>query len=239
MATKPDAIGLFIEKGLEGINRFYSIYRATVIDTNDPDKANGLKVWVPEVLGGIQVWAYPRGQYGSDQCGIKPLTPQEGDTVYVTFEYGDASKPLWEPHGWARGEAPYPLNEPFVGGFITPKGNRILYREDEESLEITFNGQIFLSGGGEVIISSSKAIQIKGDSGVIINEGDNEGLVNITELTQKLNQLVQELETIKTQINTHVHTGNMGNPTTPPVTPISQTISPFNASDYEDIKALH
>lgn len=234
-----DTLGLIIEKGLEGINRYYSVYRATVLSTDDPDNANGLLVWMPEVLGGIKGWAYPRHQYGSQGCGIKGLTPQEGDIVYVSFEYGDASKPLWEYHGWARGEAPFPLNNPLVGGIITPNGNRILYNEEDNTLDVYFNGQVFIHGKGETVVTSDSSVTIKGASGVVINDGANGGQVNVQQLTQKLNQLVQEIEQLKAQLNLHTHTGNAGAPTSPPITPLTQTLTPFVAEDYEDEKALH
>lgn len=234
-----NATDIIIEKGLEGLNRFYSIYRAVVIDNQDPDKANNLKVWIPEVLGGLQAWAIPRNQQGGEGNGFKSLTPDIGDYVYVTFEYGDASKPLWEYHGWAKGESPFPLNDPNYFGFITPKGNRIIVNEEDGTLDVSFKGQIFVRSASEVIISGGTLVNINGEDGVVVNGGENGGVINIDPLTQKLNQLVQEIETIKAQINTHTHTGNSGTPTSPPITPISQTISQFSAEDYEDTKHLH
>ncbi len=32
--------------------------------------------------------------------GFKYLAPKVGDIVFVTFEFGDPTKPLWEYHGW-------------------------------------------------------------------------------------------------------------------------------------------
>lgn len=234
-----DITGLIIERGLEGVNRFYSLYRAVVIDNEDPDRANGLKVYVPEVLGGLKIWAIPRHQYGGEGFGFKLLTPQVGDYVYVSFEYGDASKPLWEYHGWAKGEAPTPLNNVSVFGFVTPKGNKVLISEEDDTLEVHFQGPIFIQGEGAVTISSAESINISGEDGAVINGGENGGIINIDSLTQKLNKLVQEIEMLKQQINTHTHTGNQGAPTSPPIVPINQTFSQFIADDYEDTKALH
>lgn len=75
-------------------------------------------------------------------------------------------------------------------------------------------------------IKVTGSISISGD--ITINEGNFGGLIKIAELTNKLNSLVQSF-------NAHTHTGNMGAPTTPPITPAQQ----FNESDYEDTKIKH
>lgn len=234
-----DVLGILIDRGLEGINRFYSIYRAVVLDNNDPVGINRLKVCVPEVLGGLTTWALPRGQQGDEGTGFKYLTPAVGDYVFITFEYGDASKPLWEYHGWAKGETPTPLNSTSCFGFITPKGNRVIINEEDDTLDVSFKGQIFVHSASEIVVSADTLVNITGGDGVVVNGGENGGIINIDQLTQKLNQLVTEIETMKAQLNTHTHTGNSGAPTSPPLTPITQTFSQFIAEDYEDIKALH
>lgn len=69
---------------------------------------------------------------------------------------------------------------------------------------------------------------IKATGSITINEGKLGGLVNIEDLTNKLNSFVQ-------LFNTHTHTGNMGAPTTPPTVQAQK----FNKSDYEDTKVKH
>lgn len=241
---------IIVEKGLEGLNRFYGIYRALVRENRDPTNTNRLLLWIPEVMGGIVQWAYPRGQYGSIGYGVKWVTPKINEVVYVTFEYGDASKPLWEPHGWSKGESPSPINHPAVGGFITPRGNMFYYDERDNSLHINFKGTIYVQGGEDVVVVAKDIISISSENGVILNGGGNGGMVNAAELTQKLNQLVQELETQKQQLNLcisllNTHTHNCTAPGTPSgpnlmqMQAITQKFSQFNSLDYEDEKALH
>lgn len=79
-----------------------------------------------------------------------------------------------------------------------------------------------------VVLQVDHIESIKATGSITINEGKLGGLVNIEDLTNKLNTLVQSF-------NTHTHTGNMGAPTTPPVAQ-AQT---FNKSDYEDTKIKH
>ena len=69
------------------------------------------------------------------------------------------------------------------------------------------------------------------------NGGGNKGLVKIEELTQKLNQLVQ-------QFNTHTHAVTGATDSTPPIavsgtTAITTPAPSFNKSQYEDTKVKH
>lgn len=45
---------IITDEGLEGLGRYYSVYRGIVIDNNDVEKhMNRVKVCVPEVMGGV------------------------------------------------------------------------------------------------------------------------------------------------------------------------------------------
>lgn len=70
-------------------------------------------------------------------------------------------------------------------------------------------------------------VELSGE--VVLNGGNLGGLINIEELTAKLNALVHS-------INTHTHTSAaQGSPTTPPLTPLDV----FRSSDYEDTTIKH
>ena len=44
---------IITEEGLEGLGRYYSIYRGIVVDNNDAEKKmNRVKVCIPEAVGG-------------------------------------------------------------------------------------------------------------------------------------------------------------------------------------------
>ena len=79
-----------------------------------------------------------------------------------------------------------------------------------------------------VVLQVDHVESIKATGSITINGGKLGGLVNIGDLTSKINELVQSF-------NTHTHTGNMGSPTS---TPIAQAKT-FNKSDYEDTKIKH
>lgn len=74
-------------------------------------------------------------------------------------------------------------------------------------------------------------------NGTLTNYG---GLIIIEELTKKLNDLVSEVNSLKTYINTHIHTSAAaGSPTTPPTTPSTQTFNQFNKNDFENTTITH
>ena len=220
-------------EGLEGMGRFYSIYRAMVLKNDDPRSMNRLKVFIPGIHGGLRLWALPRNQHGSNQTGFKYLAPEIGDVVYVSFEMGDPSKPLWEYHSWATGQMPDSLDAPSVCGFVTPNGISVLFDDSDGTLDL----YLF----GEANIYSEDVIKIAGAKGVIVNGGNNGGVIKIKELTEKLNNLVNEVDALRKLLNTHTHPGvTAGSSTCLPIT--NQSTSPltqFNKDDYENLNFKH
>lgn len=231
---------LISEQGLESLGRFYSVYRGLVVNNADPDHMNRLKVSIPEVMNGIILWAYAKGQHGSTASGFKNLSPKVGDIVYVTFEYGDPSKPLWEYHGWAKNQIPDILDDPDTIGIVTPNGNRIWLNDKDGSLKMYLYGSATIYVEGPISINSKSQVYLNA-SKAIVNQGHNDGVVNINELTEKLNNLVSELEEVKAQINSHTHSGITSGPSVsgPMVSPIAKPFSTFNKTDYEDSKFVH
>lgn len=216
---------LLMERGMESLGRFYSIYRGMVMDNNDPNHMNSLQVAIPEIQGGIIVWALPFGQHGGLKTGFKYLAPEIGDTVYIMFEYGNPSKPLWTYHGFGLEQVPEELDDPNKMGIITPNGNMVIL--DETS------GELNIFTEGSITIKSNKVIQFQ--------NGSNEGLIKINELTNKLNQTISELEALRSSFNTHTHSGvqSGGGTSAIPLQQITKAFSKYDKNDYEDKNCIH
>ena len=74
---------------------------------------------------------------------------------------------------------------------------------------------------------------------VQFNEGNLGGMVKVIELTQKLNDIENKVNSVISTFNSHTHTsGGSGSPTTPPTSPISGTLTPTQQSDIENDKIL-
>jgi len=86
-------------------NRYFGKYRGTVTDNADPTSRGRIKVRVPAVLGDLELWAMPCVPYAGDAVGFYCL-PSVGTGVWVEFEAGDASYPIWSGCFWADNQLP-------------------------------------------------------------------------------------------------------------------------------------
>ncbi|MFZ9615376.1 MAG: phage baseplate assembly protein V [Fluviibacter sp.] len=74
-----------------GRPRFYGVYKATVVDNNDPESRNRLSVSVPQV-GGADIFEWAEACFPPT---IFPIVPDLQSNVWVMFESGDPSYPVW------------------------------------------------------------------------------------------------------------------------------------------------
>lgn len=78
-------------KDIHGNSRFYGVYRGVVVANDDPKGLGRLKVQVPQVLGTeVTDWAW-----AVHQPGVTRTVPDMGTGVFVMFEGGDPSFPIW------------------------------------------------------------------------------------------------------------------------------------------------
>lgn len=74
-----------------GSRRFFGVYRGVVVDNKDPLTKSRLRLQVPQVLGDeVTGWAW-----AVHQPGVVRLVPTAGEGVFVMFEGGDPSFPIW------------------------------------------------------------------------------------------------------------------------------------------------
>src|SRR6516164_7976716 len=82
--------------------RFYGKYRGTVSDIDAGTMR--IKAKVPAVLGTTESnWALPCVPYAGDSVGIAFL-PETGSAVWIEFEGGDVSFPIWTGGFWLNGQ---------------------------------------------------------------------------------------------------------------------------------------
>jgi uncharacterized protein involved in type VI secretion and phage assembly len=100
--------------------RFFGKYRGKVVENRDPTARGRLQVVVPAVMGEEPVWALPCVPYAGAGVGFFAL-PEAGTGVWVEFEAGDPSYPIWTGCFWGDGDIPAADAEPTIKFWRTEK----------------------------------------------------------------------------------------------------------------------
>lgn len=205
-------------------DRFYGKYRGIVSINVDPLSLGRLKAMVPEVLGEIpSSWALPCSPYAGTGCGLFTIPPI-GAGVWIEFEAGDVSRPIWTGCWWAAGEPP--MDEKGVPPQQTTKIWRsdfgLIIALDDLAQTITISDALGLNLMTVKVVQGT--IEIKSAVRVVLEapliqhgQGAAHPAVFGDQLLTYLNQLVA-------MFNSHVHPGELAGgflPVTPapPVPP--------------------
>ena len=134
-------------------DRWFGKYRALVRDNRDPESLGRVRVEVPAVMGESEVWAMPCVPYAGNGVGLFAI-PDIGTGVWVEFEAGDPSFPIWTGCFWGDGQIPAGDAEPSIKFFRTAK---LTFRVDDASGELL----IQLADGCSIRMTSSE-IRLEG-----------------------------------------------------------------------------
>jgi uncharacterized protein involved in type VI secretion and phage assembly len=111
--------------------------------------------------------------YAGDQVGVAFL-PEIGSGVWIAFEGGDVSFPVWLGCFWRSGELPSDV-APSVKVIVTKAPLEIKLDDDAESVEITdSNGNSVKLDSSGVTVSKSGQQVVVSDSSVSVNNGSLE-----------------------------------------------------------------
>ena len=151
-------------------NRYYGKYRGYVSNVTDPQNTGRIKAKVPSVLGDQETgWCTPCVPYAGDQAGIAFL-PEEHAGVWIEFEGGDVSYPIWVGCYWHDGEIPSRV-KPDVKVITTRKNRQIVLDESANKIEIKDRyNTITLDNDGITIVRGSGKLVVK-DGNVTVNDG--------------------------------------------------------------------
>ena len=208
MATPPSTnrevqgLGLRRQAG-----RHYGKYRGLVSNNQDDRNLGRLKARVPEILGEVETgWALPCAPYAGNGEGSF-MVPPVGAGVWIEFEAGDVSRPIWTGCWWGNDQLPEDNSRtratPPLKIIRSEQGlmlsldddGRVIHVSDADGnnmLEIEVQpGKIRIKGASKAIVEAP-LIELVEDSSHPLVFGDN--------LLQYLNQLVM-------LYNTHIHPG--------------------------------
>jgi uncharacterized protein involved in type VI secretion and phage assembly len=184
--------------------RYYGKYRGHVTDNDDPDSLGRVKAKVPRLLGDQETgWALPAFIYGGAHEQGLFAVPDVGAGVWIEFEGGDLSYPIWTGTWYTTGAIPESA-KPGQKVLKTKSAHKIVLDDDAGSIEVTdTNDNSITMDAGTVTVRAGTALKIVIEAPQIeLVENATHPVVFGDNLLQYLNQIVQIYQT-------HMHPGEL------------------------------
>jgi uncharacterized protein involved in type VI secretion and phage assembly len=158
--------------------RFYGKYRGIVQEVNDEEKLGRIRAYVPEVYGEDEIspWAMPCVPLAGAAHGLVCL-PEVDDGVWIEFEAGDPSRPIWTGGWWGSDDLADDLGKPAARTWVTSAGHRITIDDDQKKILVAH-----AKGAKVELTDSSLTLECKSGKVVLDKNGVN---INNNALTVK------------------------------------------------------
>jgi uncharacterized protein involved in type VI secretion and phage assembly len=150
-------------------NRFYGKYRGTV--TAVDARTLRIKANVPAVLGETPTgWCLPCVPYAGPHVGFF-FVPSVGAAVWIEFEGGEVSQPIWTGCFWRAGELPSQA-APTTRGIVTAAPHQLLFDDKADSVTLADSngGTVAFDSDGVTTTRGSKSVAVADDA-VALNNG--------------------------------------------------------------------
>jgi uncharacterized protein involved in type VI secretion and phage assembly len=150
-------------------SRFYGKYRGIVVDVDASTMR--VKALVPSVLGETETgWAMPCVPYAGSNVGFAFL-PEIGSGVWIEFEGGDVSYPIWVGGYWFGGEVPSDAAAD-VKVIVTTAPLELKLDDGQGAITITDpNGNTVSLDSSGITLSNGSTTVVVSDSSVSVNSG--------------------------------------------------------------------
>jgi uncharacterized protein involved in type VI secretion and phage assembly len=150
--------------------RFFGIYRATVVQNIDPMQLGRIMVTVTDAGGPTpSTWAMPCVPLAGKQMGTF-MVPQIGSGVWIQFEAGDPDRPVWTGGWWG-----VAAEVPALALAGVPADPNIVFQTTLQNAVVISD----LAGptGGIMLKSTTGATIIVNDTGIYIQNGKGASIV--------------------------------------------------------------
>ncbi|MES9852184.1 MAG: phage baseplate assembly protein V [Candidatus Thiodiazotropha sp. L084R] len=206
--------------------RYYGKYRGLVQDNQDPRGMGRIRALVPEILHDQATpWALPCTPYAGAGSG-QYTVPAVDAGVWIEFEAGDPSRPIWSGGWWAEDQAPQD-NEgnaaaPSLKILRSEQGLMVTLDDDTQVIKVSDEqgdnllqiqvqqGELLIQGAGKVVVQAPQIELVQSASHPVVF-GD--------ELMSYLGQLVATLQS-------HTHPGEMAAGVFPVTPMVPATVFP-------------
>ena len=185
-------------------NRYYGKYRGIVESNEDGKHMGRLQVKVPSIMGDKVIgWAMPCFPYGGGKDRGQYMVPEKDDGVWVEFEAGNLSYPIWSGVWHAKDETPKGIdgNDPVPDvKVLKSKAGHIIQMDDTSDKEnitikdgknkhvivldkkgikmtdgVNSGQEIVLDGSGIIVTDKNKNKITMDQSGIKVTDGVNSG----------------------------------------------------------------
>ena len=205
-------------------NRFFGKFRGLVTDNQDPLSLGRIKAKVPEVLTDVETgWALPAAPYSGDGVGVYTV-PAVDAGVWIEFEAGDVSRPIWTGCWWGSNQLP----KDETGSATTPD-RKIIRTEQGLLLSLDDGGKTMTlsdSNGNNLLKFQVDQGQVKLQvtAKVVVEAPQIELVQNATHPLVFGDNLLTYLNQLVAIFNAHIHPGELALgilPVTPAI-PVAQ-----------------
>lgn len=158
---------------------YFGKYRGFVTENEDPEKRARVKLTVPSVLGDqVTHWAEPCLPFGglSDQ-GLF-LVAEVGAQVWVEFEEGNVSKPIWTGTVWQQSsDVPSEAADrsPHMRQLKTPSGHILSFDDTDGEEEI----RLYHTADAELNIDPKGVIKLTDASGATLTMNASDSSIQV------------------------------------------------------------
>jgi uncharacterized protein involved in type VI secretion and phage assembly len=159
---------LVVELAEHQRGRYFGKYRGKVREIGEGENLGLIKVTVPEIYGDEDEiespWAVPCVPFAGAGHGLVAL-PEVEDGVWVEFEAGDISRPIWTGFWWADDEMPEPKGV-LVRTFITTAGHKLILDDDAGEVHLLH------ADGAKLTMTDSEITLEIGQASITMSDGE-------------------------------------------------------------------
>ena len=157
---------LMVELNERILSRFFGKYRGFVKVVGDGERLGYIKVEIPEIYGeNNSPWVQPQIPFVGPNYGLLWL-PKAGDGVWVEFEAGDVSRPIWTGFWWSSSEEiPSPAGRE-TRVLVTPRGHKIVLDDENDEICLTH------TNGSEIKLTADEISLKIGSSQIVLGAGE-------------------------------------------------------------------